>query len=285
MYHTAHSDSLQSNLNNDGDLKSVASHVSLCLTSSSHDSMKSPCRNSKRLNSLVTSDAKLSKDLRQPNPDQCHNDSSFMTMDNKMLAIDGLQLSLLCLSPDNRRKLHLLLRFMYRLANNHQLLLESNTSNRALVLDTFTRSVVRACQEVDYNEQLAVKLVAFLMDNHEIIFAVPDTLKNQVEERLTLMCQSKIKYSMDDDACALTYCQQVTKEEYERQRVSLSERAIADLLNSIITDPRLSSREKQKKLKQFKKMYPDIYAEKFPPAKKTVPLFSKSLQKLKVLRM
>lgn len=48
---------------------------------------------------------------------------------------EGVQLCLLLLSPDSRRKLHVLLGFMHKLANNKELQLEPVVSNRTLVID------------------------------------------------------------------------------------------------------------------------------------------------------
>ena len=52
------------------------------------------------------------------------------------------------------------------------------------------------------------------------------------------------------DSSNLTYCQQVSVAEYENQRMSSSQKAVADLLDDVVKDPGLSQKAKQKRLKQ-----------------------------------
>lgn len=58
-------------------------------------------------------------------------------------------------------------------------------------------------------------------------------------------------YSVDDPT-ALTYCELVSKEEYEKQTSVLSQQALYDLLDGIISNRSMSAKEKRKKLKQVK---------------------------------
>ena len=114
-----------------------------------------------------------------------------------------------------------------------------------------------------------------------------------------------------NDTAGLTYCHQVSKSEYETQRLSNSQRALRDLLEEIINDKTMSYKDKKKRLKivsqqhlpeiqlqslnimphkekklihfiiQFQKTYPDIYSERFPPhdSKSTEQLDQKSSSK------
>lgn len=46
------------------------------------------------------------------------------------------------------------------------------------------------------------------------------------------------------------YCKQITKQEYEKEAVDFSNKAIKDLLQSILDDPSLNGKERAKRLKQ-----------------------------------
>lgn len=210
----------------------------------------------------------------------------------KRCAVEVLQLVALLLPPGNRRKLHLLLKFMSKVCQNGSLSLCNSVTNRALVLQTFLRCIVNADSEADYDELLAIRLVMFLMDNHQEIFRVPCMVKTQVEERIIFLNREKIHYTLDDPS-SITYCEQVSKVEYENQRLTHSERALVGLLDGIMNDKRLSQKEKKKRLKQFKEAYPKIHAERFPPTDEggAFPVQNKQsfkptiLQKLRNMRM
>lgn len=64
-----------------------------------------------------------------------------------------------------------------------------------------------------------------------------------------------------EEICAIlptySYCKQITPQEFEEQKVSTSQAAVAELLENIIKDKNLSVKDKKKKLKQVRKV--DIY--------------------------
>lgn len=57
-----------------------------------------------------------------------------------------------------------------------------------------------------------------------------------------------------EEICAIlptySYCKQITPQEFEEQKVSTSQAAVAELLENIIKDKNLSVKDKKKKLKQ-----------------------------------
>ena len=67
-----------------------------------------------------------------------------------------------------------------------------------------------------------------------------------------------------EDPYPITFCQRVPSKVYEKEKVLGVQAAMLDLLDHIINDKNMTSREKRKKLKKFKSEYPDIYAQKFP---------------------
>ena len=63
----------------------------------------------------------------------------------------------------------------------------------------------------------------------------------------------QMKYGWDNptsSSSSLSYCEQVSVEEYERQKMSSSQRALQDLLENIIHDRKMNPRDKKKRLKQ-----------------------------------
>lgn len=59
----------------------------------------------------------------------------------------------------------------------------------------------------------------------------------------------QIVYSVDD-TCFLTYCEMVSKQQYEEQKVSTSTEALRNLLHDILIDEKLSEKERKKRVKQ-----------------------------------
>lgn len=59
-----------------------------------------------------------------------------------------------------------------------------------------------------------------------------------------------------EEICAIlptySYCKQITPQEFEEQKVSTSQAAVAELLENIIKDKNLSVKDKKKKLKQVR---------------------------------
>lgn len=60
---------------------------------------------------------------------------------------------------------------------------------------------------------------------------------------------------MDITLSAPSFCRQISPEEFEYQRAYGSQEPLAALLEEIITDAKLSSKEKKKKLKQVKGIF------------------------------
>ncbi|XP_035221966.1 DEP domain-containing protein 1B-like isoform X2 [Stegodyphus dumicola] len=167
------------------------------------------------------------------------------------------QLILLFLLPPNRRQLHLLLRVISKILKNGKLIFaDLKCSMREYLLETFLPAIVQ-CEK---NQKVIYEMVSFLLDNCEALLQPPSDLKNEVEEMSQLR---RIKCSMDD-TCFLTYCELVSKQQYEEQKVTLSTEALKDLLTSIMNDKNISAKERKKKLRQFKENHPEVYYLQFP---------------------
>ncbi|XP_074121771.1 DEP domain-containing protein 1A isoform X3 [Sminthopsis crassicaudata] len=193
------------------------------------------------------------------------------------VAIDALQICCLLLPPPNRRKLQLLMRMISRMSQNVDMpKLHDAMGTRSLMIQTFSRCVLCCAEEVDLDELLATRLVSFLMDHHQEILQVPSHLQAAVEKHLDYLRKGHITYPGDELIAALptySYCKQISTQEFDEQKVSTSQAAIAELLENIIKDKNLSLKEKKKKLKQFQKEYPAIYQTRFPTTESEAALF------------
>ncbi|NXX89615.1 DEP1A protein, partial [Centropus bengalensis] len=193
------------------------------------------------------------------------------------IAVEALQICCLLLPPPNRRKIQLLMRMISRISENVDMpRLHDAMGTRSLMIQTFSRCVLCCAEEVDLDELLSTRLVSFLMDHQQEIFKVPTYLQVAVQDHIEYMKMAQCKYPKEE-ICAIlptySYCKQITPEEFEEQKVSTSQAAVAELLENIIKDRNLSVKDKKKKLKQFQKEYPLIYQKRFPTTENEAMLF------------
>ncbi|NXT53019.1 DEP1A protein, partial [Pluvianellus socialis] len=193
------------------------------------------------------------------------------------IAVEALQICCLLLPPPNRRKIQLLMRMISRMSENVDMpRLHDAMGTRSLMIQTFSRCVLCCAEEVDLDELLSTRLVSFLMDHQQEIFKVPTYLQVAVRDHIEYMKVAQCKYPKEE-ICAIlptySYCKQITPQEFEEQKVSTSQAAVAELLENIIKDKNLSVKDKKKKLKQFQKEYPLIYHNRFPTTENEAALF------------
>ncbi|GFN95197.1 dep domain-containing protein 1a [Plakobranchus ocellatus] len=210
-------------------------------------------------------------------------------------ARNALQLVALLLPPANRRKLHLLFKLMIKMTSNPNLCLDSTQTTRSLVLSTFYKAIFRSISDED--EMVVLQLVSFMLDFYAEIFSPPENIKSQVSDRLKVLQNPQVVYSPRPDR-AVRFCQQVSTSEFENQRHSTTQMsALEELLENIVRDENMSSKEKRRRLKQFQRTYPAIYTGRFPnpgsdaavlsqpKPKIKQPFAIKPLQKFKGLRL
>ncbi|XP_065513169.1 DEP domain-containing protein 1A isoform X2 [Caloenas nicobarica] len=193
------------------------------------------------------------------------------------IAVEALQICCLLLPPPNRRKIQLLMRMIARISENVDMpRLHDAMGTRSLMIQTFSRCVLCCAEEVDLDELLSTRLVSFLMDHQQEVFKVPTYLQVAVRDHLEYVRMAQCKYPKEE-ICAIlptySYCKQITPQEFEEQKVSTSQAAVAELLENIIKDKNLSVKDKKKKLKQFQKEYPLIYQNRFPTTENEAMLF------------
>ncbi|CAE1298375.1 unnamed protein product [Acanthosepion pharaonis] len=175
----------------------------------------------------------------------------------------AVRLVLLLLPPANRRKLHLLLRFLNKVKANTELQLADNPDAlQTLLIDTFYQAIICSPDSSDMDINLAKHLVLYLIENHDIVMQVPSDLRSQVEDRLSQLQRVQVVYTSDDKG-ATTYCKQVPVAVYEKEAIRHSTDALGDLLKSIVADEKMNQKEKTKKLREFQRLYPQIYEKEF----------------------
>ncbi|XP_034874187.1 DEP domain-containing protein 1A isoform X1 [Mirounga angustirostris] len=226
---------------------------------------------------LCKSTIELSENSLSPASSVLTGTQSLLQPHLERVAIDALQLCCLLLPPPNRRKLQLLMRMISRMSQNVDMpQLHDAMGTRSLMINTFSRCVLCCAEEVDLDELLAARLVSFLMDHHQEILQVPSYLQTAVDKHLDYLKKGYIKNPRDGLIVPLptySYCKQISAREFDEQKVSTSQAAIAELLENIIKNKSLPLKEKRKKLKQFQKEYPLIYQKRFPTTESEAVLF------------
>ncbi|XP_033007731.1 DEP domain-containing protein 1A isoform X1 [Lacerta agilis] len=193
------------------------------------------------------------------------------------VAIEALQICCLLLPPSNRRKLQLLMRMITRISENVDMpRLHDAVGTRSLMIQTFSRCILCCEEEVDLDELLAIRLVSFLMDHHGEILEVPIYLQVAVQEHLEILKTTQMECLGEELSTIFptySYCERITSQEFDAQKIFTSQAAVAELLESIIKDRKLTVKDKKKKLKQFQKEYPEIYRNRFPTTESEAILF------------
>ncbi|XP_030228759.1 DEP domain-containing protein 1A isoform X2 [Gadus morhua] len=190
------------------------------------------------------------------------------------VAIEALQLCTLLLPPASRRKLQLLMRMMSRISHNVDMpQLHHAIGARTLMVHTFSGCVLGSAVECELDELLATRLVSFLMDHQHTILSVPEYLLTAVTDHVQYLRSAQLgpasrgAQGVDMASAPMllhAFCRQISSVEFEEQRVAASHKAMEDLLEILLTDRSITDKDRQKRLKQFRKQYPDIYSRRIP---------------------
>jgi len=176
-------------------------------------------------------------------------------------AVSTFRLLGLLLPPADRRKLQLLLKFIKKVRCNADLSL--GPDHHKLTAETFMDVVLRPAELATYNPDIAGKILQFFIDYYDEIWTPPEQLRREVEERVYKSLVNK-RIEAGEDPYPVTYCKQVSVAAYEQEKLTGAQTALADLLEAILADAKLSPRDKRKKLKKFKNSYKDIWRRRFP---------------------
>ena len=164
----------------------------------------------------------------------------------------------LLLPPSYRRKLQLLLKFILKISVNQNLRLDSSVTNRALAIDTFLEVILRPSNLSRHNRELAMNIVQYFLDHYEQVLTPPQDLRREVEEQVYRSLVSR-RLEAGEDPYPVTYCEQVTRDQYEQNRLTGSQAALKDLLEALLRDDKMEKKSKRRKLKKFREAYPDMW--------------------------
>uniref|UniRef100_A0A0N5BAH2 DEP domain-containing protein n=1 Tax=Strongyloides papillosus TaxID=174720 RepID=A0A0N5BAH2_STREA len=232
--------------------------------------------------SRLSCDLTVMEEMLSPyfSPNTARNLNSPYKGNNKIdddILTDLFKYVLLLLPSQTRRKLHIIIRFMNRISLNHCLKLSKSSTNRIVILKTLTPLLIRC--ETDDDIKANSKLIAFIMDKESILFHVPEQL---VRDRESYLCFPESAHIIRDKAfkpipnktvelpgfeniihSPVQYCEKIDEKDFNKQAKE-SEKYLEDILNEYVNNKLFSETERRKKLKEFKKWYPEIYRKHFP---------------------
>ncbi|XP_078662934.1 DEP domain-containing protein 7-like isoform X3 [Branchiostoma floridae x Branchiostoma belcheri] len=183
-------------------------------------------------------------------------------------AVKALQLVLLLLPSESREELRRLLRFMALSSTNTQLVFHKQCDNRTSIRRAFTKAIVR---NPVVGKGQTEQLVMYMVDNHREIFQIPPDLKEAVEMKIQSL-RSGVKpediplgkvAGRNPSLPGVGYCKRITIQEYEAQAITETEKALVEMMNGILDHTKMSVKEKQRRLNDFWRHHPKIYAKFF----------------------
>jgi len=189
---------------------------------------------------------------------------------------EAFRLSLLLLPPNNRRRLHILLKLMSKILINQDLSIlkpADETSLKMYLIKVFWPTIFRCPVEFacDLEEVLGIRFVSILLDQYENLLK-PDWQHLMAQVRYLTDNNDENKHHKAVSSGHSTiisdtnFCQKISINEYEAQS-KLSNNEMRLLLERILTDASSSKQDRRKRLKQFQVTYPSIYSERFPNTK------------------
>merc|ERR1711911_557849 len=87
------------------------------------------------------------------------------------------------------------------------------------------------------------------------VLTPPQDLRREVEEEVYRGLVTR-RLEAGEDPYPVTYCEQVTRNQYEENRLTGSQ--------ATLRDEKMERKNKKRKLKKFKEAYPDMWRAKFP---------------------
>ncbi|XP_070533301.1 DEP domain-containing protein 7-like isoform X3 [Ptychodera flava] len=169
-------------------------------------------------------------------------------------ALEAVKLHMLMLSSTTRNSLKRLLDFMAIAASPYSVELDRKVDNRTLVRRTFTSAILH---HPTLTKGQAEQVVVFMMDKNYEVFLLPSGITIDVDDRIKCEQQGREIQARE------TYCEKITKMEFEEQKMSLTNQALQELMNVVIDDLTLTLKEKKQKLKLLNKHHPEVYSRHF----------------------
>ncbi|KAF4525359.1 hypothetical protein B566_EDAN007842 [Ephemera danica] len=201
--------------------------------------------------------------------------SETTSTDENHCSVDILHHLLLTLPPANRARLSLLLTFMNHLIYKEDFKLHPILSNVSMVINSFKTCILSYNENEDVivrNPTLPHDIVKFCLEHKDTLFILPSDLVEEVQQNLSEAQQLRnLQFPSSHNLRQLkviqetpAYCERVTKQEFEKQRLRDSELALFELLEQIAEDFSMPNKEKKQRLKAFSDAYPHLYKMRFP---------------------
>jgi hypothetical protein len=216
-------------------------------------------------------------------PNETHQDLINKQLDSHCLSmfIKLFRLCSIMLPPSNKRRLHLLLRFLNKLKTNEQTTAaflmrncstSSSPSNKLeienFIIDSFYSTIVfvdKTGHNIEMNELIGKKLIRILINNYTDIMKVPEDLVSLVKNKLASYTSSNVTRN------------KIKIDEYDRNTNDsvasiTTKQNLTQLLTNILADLTMKEEEKIQRLSLFKQQHPQIYEEKYPTIKKALTI-------------
>uniref|UniRef100_A0A1B6LLT5 Rho-GAP domain-containing protein n=2 Tax=Graphocephala atropunctata TaxID=36148 RepID=A0A1B6LLT5_9HEMI len=174
-------------------------------------------------------------------------DSSLWCEEVQEMARSVFQSLLMLMSPESRTSLSMLLQFIHQLSAS-----PLSTVNKMEMLYDLSAYILtpHPHSKDTYGHNMVRSVVHFLSENcHSVFGNLPQGGINQDKD-------SKVNQDQK------VFCEQLTQHQFENQGITSSWTALTELLDQIINDKKMKSKEKKKRLKKFKEAYPHIYKQR-----------------------
>ncbi|RDD38012.1 DEP domain-containing protein 1B [Trichoplax sp. H2] len=182
-------------------------------------------------------------------------------------AKEALQLALLLLPTKNRQHLKILLQFMSKTDKNESLSIGNEiNSKREMILLTFSKNIFSSVTPTRHELHVSARLVTYLLDHYTSLFEIPARLKIIVGKQIKA---AKIKER--EKPKEVVYCDRISPDQYKTHGSAATRQSLKSLLMHIYNNNNMDTRTKKSRLKQFQKMYPEIYIESFPDSNLQYP--------------
>ena len=175
-------------------------------------------------------------------------------------ALEILNLGSLLLTQQTQAELKRLLKFLYLTANStYAPKLSETKPNNSILLNDFAECVINTKVIAIISFEESRLLLNFMLNNFDHLFKLDKCLKESIGKRLLIL----EKFGREEALLEKNYCKQFTTNDYLKVSKEETTGALVDLINHIIDDPKISLKQKKKKLKMFEETHPEIYQKFF----------------------
>lgn len=160
----------------------------------------------------------------------------------------ALQLSLRLLDAGLAEELGSLLTFLAALVDLDDVHLSRVHSNAEVVEKVFAKAFI---QDKLLTDTQVGQLIMFMIRHEEELWTIPEDVQLIVRTRLD-------STSTQNGA---SFCMKISPEEFSRQKHEDTCKALVEMMKSLVANPKMSNRIKQKRLEEFRQHHPRLYLE------------------------